>query len=524
MEESQEFLLNSLVSFGVSIPENVSSFNDLTPTTLISICCQSLNLLGNNKDDDDNDMSFPNSDEDSVSMADKFKICSDISLAFKNLGYAGDMNYYKLLYQSEEDLYKLVRFLVERLSGSSEAVKFSRKKNAGLKQKIKEDKSENISEYFTEKPDNEEVDQNLQKVEAILKDLRVDELLESSNLKTGNAPVAVNDPLRVLEIPENELFSESTADIMESRNAASENEEIADHKDDEHASTSPEDQYSKIQYEAKNLLSQEQVLKEELVANTLQVQHLEEEFGLWKAAADMAFDETHPKDFFLELLNERVDAKKHNILELESKWDAFREPFEEKKRSLEECLYANIPEAQAKLQKLREIDLEMQFTSSEIRKREGEHLKLAADLKKQPKVASRRSYIERIKEITKNSGKLDADIERILRETRELQLESNSFQERLHRTYAVVDEIVFREAKKDTVGRQAYRLLSSIHESFEQITEKILATDRIRREMADREKKLAAMASRSLNADKLQADLVSIMKENEYLEQQLWDN
>ena len=35
-------------------------------------------------------------------------------------------------------------------------------------------------------------------------------------------------------------------------------------------------------------------------------------------------------------------------------------------------------------------------------------------------------------------------MERILRETRELQLESNSIQERLHRTYAVVDEIVFR--------------------------------------------------------------------------------
>lgn len=71
-------------------------------------------------------------------------------------------------------------------------------------------------------------------------------------------------------------------------------------------------------------------------------------------------------------------------------------------------------------------------------------MKLAADLKKQPEVASRRSYIERIKEITKNSGKLDSDIERILRDTRTLQLESNSIQESLHRTYAVIDEIVFR--------------------------------------------------------------------------------
>lgn len=49
----------------------------------------------------------------------------------------------------------------------------------------------------------------------------------------------------------------------------------------------------------------------------------------------------------------------------------------------------------------------------------------------QSKVASRRSYTEWIKKSTKNSGELDADIERILRGTREPQLESNSIQERL---------------------------------------------------------------------------------------------
>ncbi|KAK6229895.1 hypothetical protein SCA6_018846 [Theobroma cacao] len=94
----------------------------------------------------------------------------------------------------------------------------------------------------------------------------------------------------------------------------------------------------------------------------------------------------------------------------------------------------------------------------------------------QSKVASRRSYTEWIKESTKNSGELDADIERILRGTRELQLESNSIQERLQ-----------------TLSGDG--LLTSIHESFEQISEKILATDRIRTEMADHEKKLAGMAS-----------------------------
>lgn len=44
-----------------------------------------------------------------------------------------------------------------------------------------------------------------------------------------------------------------------------------------------------------------------------------------------------------------------------------------------------------------------------------------------------------------------------------------------------------------------------------------MATDRLRREATEHEKKLAAMASRSLNVDKLQADLDAIRMENEYL-------
>ncbi|MCD7455106.1 hypothetical protein HAX54_027010 [Datura stramonium] len=127
----------------------------------------------------------------------------------------------------------------------------------------------------------------------------------------------------------------------------------------------------------------------------------------------------------------------------------------------------------------------------------------------------------RVEEITKNSRKEDVDIEKILKETRELQLESNSVQERLNRTHAVVDETVFREAQKDQVGRQAYRILTNIHGSFEQIAENLLATDRARREVTNYEGKLATMASRSVDIDKLKADLDTIRRENDLLEKKL---
>lgn len=73
----------------------------------------------------------------------------------------------------------------------------------------------------------------------------------------------------------------------------------------------------------------------------------------------------------------------------------------------------------------------------------------------------------------------------------------------------------FREAKKDPTGLQVYRLLVSIHKGFEQISEKILATDRIKREVAEYEMKLASASSKSLDLTELKANLDTIVREKE---------
>ncbi|KAL7088142.1 hypothetical protein ACP275_13G110300 [Erythranthe tilingii] len=235
----------------------------------------------------------------------------------------------------------------------------------------------------------------------------------------------------------------------------------------------------------------------------------------------MVSDGQRPVEFYIEQLNDQVEAKRHKLKELESEWDVIEKPLQEKKRNLEQTLSALYPEASGKLTGTKEIELEVESILAEIKRREEEHTKLSSDLEKQPKVAPRKSYIERINEITKNSRKQDNDIQGILKDTRELQLESNTIQERLNRTYAIVDETIFREAKKDPVARQAYRLLKDIHESFEQIAETILASDRSRRDAADYETKLSNVSARSLNMSKLQADLEAIRKENDLLEQRI---
>lgn len=504
MEESEsrkQTLLSSLESAGIWIPDNVTSIGDLSPETFVSICAQCVNLI-------DQTASLPTTLPDAA--IDKLKMCADMGLAIKRLGFIGDMSYIKLLYPSEDDLHKLTRFLVERLTESTRPVKIAEVKDVNARGKTKEDGS-NIGGRL---------DLNRQR-----------EKLEDPSLHNA-VPEAEEIPFNGLsrqnlgkaKLPAffyGELFDEgkSGRDLFGNEETAA----AGDDKDVQKAISNKE-QPSMVIIEKEELRNEEKVLTEEVTAKTSELQHLEEELELLKVAAEMAFGDQNSIDFCVEQLKEQVDAKRCNITELKSQWDAFRMPLEEKKRNLEESLYANIPDSQEKLQKLRELEHEKQLVLSEITKREEEHSKLSADLEKQPKLPSRTSYIERIKEITKSSQKQDADIKRILKETRELQLESNSIQDRLHRTYAVLDEIVCREAKRDPGVRKAYRLLTSLHDCFGQISEKILTTDRISREMTELEKKLAAMASRSLNVDKLQADLDAIVKENECLELRLAEN
>lgn len=88
MEESREILLKSLENSGVCVLNDVSSVRDLTPATLVSICGQSLNLIGKTP-------SFPTSLPDS-SVADKFKLCTDIASAIKSLGYLADLSFHQV--------------------------------------------------------------------------------------------------------------------------------------------------------------------------------------------------------------------------------------------------------------------------------------------------------------------------------------------------------------------------------------------------------------------------------------------
>lgn len=77
-------------------------------------------------------------------------------------------------------------------------------------------------------------------------------------------------------------------------------------------------------HEIERFQNQEKVLKEELAAETIAPQHLEEELEVLEAVAKIISDNQVHTDsnLYIEQLSEQVDAKWHKINDLESEWYA----------------------------------------------------------------------------------------------------------------------------------------------------------------------------------------------------------
>ncbi|KAH0854991.1 hypothetical protein HID58_024519 [Brassica napus] len=452
-----DIVMSTLMESGVSIPGDFSSVSQFTSEALTSICAQLLNLI-----------------DPSAAAASEMKPVVVVDSLPERLSCVALRQF---LHPSQDDSFRLLTFLLERLSNKKQqGLEASPLPGGDIASMPK------VDDTFRDTSD-ETFDMHLHKVEAVLKDLTMtSEIPQPPNSHAQNASADGSTAAEFFSLRQSSGYEQpSSVDPSESEQP---------------------------NYETVELQNQHNVLLEELESGSSELSSLDSELELLNLAAGMLLlDEKQPGVMIVCVFFQDDDVR----LTLEAK----------KLCLLDQLHVEEEPEAKDKFHKLKTTELDLQSLSSEIQKREEERCKLQTELERQPKAAPRKSYIHGIKEITKNSPKLDSDIQRISGETRELQLESNSIRERLHRSYAVVDEMVTRELKKDPAMRQVYKLVTSIHGIFEQISEKILMTDRLRREAVDYEKKLGSITSRGMSLEKLQADLDAIRQENQSLEKQL---
>lgn len=136
---------------------------------------------------------------------------------------------------------------------------------------------------------------------------------------------------------------------------------------------------------------------------------------------------------------------------------------------------------------------------------------------------SRSAYTMRILEIVGNIKKQKEEITKILSDTKDLQKEINSLTGKLDRTFAVTDELVFKDAKKDESVRKSYKYLAALHENCTQLIQTIEDTGTIMREIRDLEEQIETENGKRTvsNLEKILEDYKAIRQENSALAQKI---
>eukprot|EP01123_Difflugia_compressa_P011315 TRINITY_DN4476_c0_g1_i1.p1 TRINITY_DN4476_c0_g1~~TRINITY_DN4476_c0_g1_i1.p1 ORF type:complete len:152 (-),score=46.00 TRINITY_DN4476_c0_g1_i1:79-534(-) len=97
--------------------------------------------------------------------------------------------------------------------------------------------------------------------------------------------------------------------------------------------------------------------------------------------------------------------------------------------------------------------------------------------------------------------------------------EINMISEKLNRTFAVVEEMIFQDAKKDPTGAQTYKLTVTLNQIFTELTEVMTKTGQAANaslHLTDKIDKLQARTT-ALNMQQIEEDLRQVREENQKL-------
>ncbi|XP_051524400.1 coiled-coil domain-containing protein 22 isoform X1 [Myxocyprinus asiaticus] len=218
-------------------------------------------------------------------------------------------------------------------------------------------------------------------------------------------------------------------------------------------------------------------------------------------------------------LQSLVEASSKRVVHLASQWEKHRVPLIDEHRRLKELCSNREFESSRKLSEIKDLHDKIKQSAEEAKKKESLYKQLLTEYDTLSKDVSRSAYTMRILEIVGNIKKQKEEITKILSDTKELQKEINGLTGKLDRTFAVTDELVFKDAKKDESVRKSYKYLAALHENCTQLIQTIEDTGTIMREIRDLEEQIETENGKRTvsNLEKILEDYKAIRQENSAL-------
>lgn len=146
--------------------------------------------------------------------------------------------------------------------------------------------------------------------------------------------------------------------------------------------------------------------------------------------------------------------------------------------------------SQKKLDEIKLLKERERELNEESRNKDQQYSQLVTEVQKLPKEVNRSAYTQRILEIINNIRKQRDEISKVLADTRENQKEINTLTGRLERSFTVVDELIFRDARTNEASRRAYKLLATLHSDCSELVGLVEETGATVREIRDLEEQV----------------------------------
>jgi len=211
------------------------------------------------------------------------------------------------------------------------------------------------------------------------------------------------------------------------------------------------------------------------------------------------------------------------LIDLANQWETKRVPLIDEYRKARDALMNKKDDGKTKLQKIKEMMQQRKIFAKEVEAKNERYTQLLNYYKSLPKDVNRSFYTRRILDILKNVKKLKAEMDKILIDTRNLMKEIGLVTDTLKRSFTVTDELMFADAKKDEIIKQAYKDLVAMDKSFSNLVTTVEETGAVHNAILELKVKIEQNEgiTSKLNTARLAEDLNNVKQENSKLQKQL---
>ncbi|CAH0560840.1 unnamed protein product [Brassicogethes aeneus] len=170
------------------------------------------------------------------------------------------------------------------------------------------------------------------------------------------------------------------------------------------------------------------------------------------------------KEENLQKLRYLVENGTDRLVDLANQWNEVRTPLLEEFKSLQNTLTSEEIKQQEDTSKLNYLKESYKNLAKDFKEKEELEQNLIEKIKQVSKNNNRVSYTRRILEIVSNIKKQNVEIQKVLKDTREVQKEINTLSGQVERSFTLSDELIFQDAKEDETARKAYKLLAALRD------------------------------------------------------------